>query len=115
MTEKMFIPKEKKLLNPKIDSTFKTIFTRDGESSQVALRSLVGAIIGHEPEEVTVIGNELPEEVIYAKNIRLDLRCRMPDGSHIALEMQTCPRCTRSCSPTFPSLGKTATSSRHSP
>ena len=87
----MFIPKGKKLLDPKIDSTFKTIFTKDGESSQVALRSLVGAIIGHEPDEVTVVGNELPVEVMYAKSIRLDLQCRMKDGSHIALEMQTCP------------------------
>lgn len=91
MTEnKIFIPKDKKLLDPRIDSTFKSIFTSEGEKSKDALRLLVGAIVGHEPEEVEVLNNELPIEVLYAKDIRLDLQCRMSDGNRINVEMQTC-------------------------
>lgn len=69
MENKIFIPKDKKLLDPRIDSTFKSIFTSEGEKSNDALRLLVGAIIGHEPEEVVVMNNELPTEVLYAKDI----------------------------------------------
>ena len=36
------------------------------------------------------MNNELPSEVLYAKDIRLDLQCRMPDGERINIEMQTC-------------------------
>ena len=90
MTEKMFIPKDRNLLDPKKDSTFKTLFGGEGESSKIALKSLVTAIIGHEPESVEVINNELPKEVDEAKDIRLDLQCKMEDGSRIDVEIQTC-------------------------
>ena len=90
MKEKIFIPKDKNLLDPKVDSTFKSLFTHEGAGSKIALKSLVTAIIGYEPETVEVINNELPKELIYAKDIRLDLQCKMPDGSRINVEMQTC-------------------------
>ena len=90
MKENFYIPKDKKLLDPKIDSTFKTIFTHEGPGSKIALRSLVAAIIGHEPATVEVVNNELPKEYVYAKDIRLDLQCKMTDGSRINVEMQTC-------------------------
>ena len=90
MKEKVFIPENKNLLDPKIDSTFKTIFTHESQGSKIALKSLVAAIIGHEPETVDVVNNELPKEYVYAKDIRLDLQCKMADGSRINVEMQTC-------------------------
>ena len=90
MENKIYIPKGKKLLDPKVDSTFKTLFTREGKSAKIALRALVKTIIGHEPEAVEVINSELPKDIENAKNIRLDLQCRMSDGSRIDLEMQTC-------------------------
>ena len=91
MENKIFIPKDAELLDPKMDSTFKTLFTRDSRGSGIALRSLVSAIIGNEPASVEVINNELPKEVLYAKEIRLDLQCKMEDGSRIDIEIQTCP------------------------
>lgn len=91
MENKIFIPKDADLLDPKMDSTFKTLFTRDSRGSGIALRSLVSAIIGNEPASVEVINNELPKEVLYAKEIRLDLQCKMEDGSRIDIEIQTCP------------------------
>ena len=91
MTEKIFIPKDRNLLDPKKDSIFKTLFAGEGESSKIALKSLVTAIIGYEPESVEVINNELPKEMDEAKDIRLDLQCKMEDGSRIDVEIQTCP------------------------
>ena len=90
MENKIFIPKDKKLLDPKVDSTFKSLFTHEGAGSKIALKSLVTAIIGYEPETVEVVNNELSKELIYAKDIRLDLQCKMADGSKINVEMQTC-------------------------
>ena len=90
MTEKIDIPKDKNLLDPKVDSTFKALFTHEGKGSKIALKSLVAAIIGHEPETVEVINNELPKEFTFAKDIRLDIQCKMADGSRINVEMQTC-------------------------
>ena len=90
MEKKIYIPEDKKLLDPRIDSTFKSLFTRGEEKSKDALKQLVGAIIGHEPKSVEVMNNELPAEVLYAKDIRLDLQCRMSNDERINIEMQTC-------------------------
>ena len=43
MTEKVYIPEDKKLLDPKVDSTFKTLFTHEGPGSKIALKGLVKA------------------------------------------------------------------------
>lgn len=91
MGEKIFIPKDHDLLNPKVDSTFKTLFIRDGEKSKVALRSLARAIIGYEPQTVDVLNGEMPKNIEKAKDIRLDLLCKMKDGDIINIEIQTCP------------------------
>lgn len=90
MSERFFIPPDRMLLDPKIDSIFKTIFTQDCEASRIALKGLVTAIIGYEPEEITVINSEPPKDIITAKDIRLDLNCRMSNGEQINIEMQTC-------------------------
>ncbi|MBQ6905223.1 MAG: Rpn family recombination-promoting nuclease/putative transposase [Spirochaetia bacterium] len=90
MQNKIYIPKDKNLLDPKVDSTFKTLFIKDGEASKTALKGLVRAITGHKPEDVTIINNELPKDIENAKNIRLDLQCRLAGGERIGIEMQTC-------------------------
>ena len=90
MAERIYIPKDKNLLDPKVDSTFKTLFIQEGQSSKIALKSIIKAAIGYEPETVEVINNELPKDIENAKNIRLDLQCRMSDGERIGIEMQTC-------------------------
>ena len=89
MSEKIFIPYDMKLLDPKIDSTFKTLFTRSDPGSETALKGLVKAVTGYEPEEITILNSELPKDIAHAKDIRLDLSCRMKDGSLIDIEMQT--------------------------
>ena len=90
MAEKIYIPKDKNLLDPKVDSTFKTLFTKQGEKSKNALKKLIGAIINHEPKEIQVLNTELPQDIKDAKDIRLDIRCQMSDGEIINIEMQTC-------------------------
>lgn len=89
MENKEFIPKDMSLLNPKVDSTFKTLFTNEGDESRVALKSLIGAIIGHKPETVEIVNNEPSKDIEDAKDIRLDLQCQMPDGERIDIEIQT--------------------------
>lgn len=91
MEKKFFIPKDKNLLDPKRDSIFKTLFTKSGQGTKNALKSLVKAIVGYEPKDVEVINNELAKDVSYAKDIRLDLQCKMQDGSRVNVEIQTCP------------------------
>ncbi len=90
MPEKVFIPRDKNLLDPRVDSTFKTLFIQESPGAKKALKSLIGAIIGYEPETVEVVNNELPKDIENAKSIRLDLQCRMADGNRINIEMQTC-------------------------
>ena len=90
MTEKIFIPKDYDLLDPKEDSTFKTLFIQEGEKAQIALKSLIKAIIGREPKTVRVLNTELPKDIKRVKDIRLDLQCEMEDGDLINIEMQTC-------------------------
>ena len=90
MAEKFFIPKDCDLLDPKEDSTFKTLFIQEGEKTKIALKSLIKAIIGREPRTVQVIDSELPKNIKKAKDIRLDLQCKMEDGDLINIEMQTC-------------------------
>ena len=90
MAENYFIPKDCDLLDPKEDSTFKTLFIQEGEKTKIALKSLIKAIIGREPRTVQVIDNELPKNIKKAKDIRLDLQCKMEDGDLINIEMQTC-------------------------
>ena len=89
MEKKIFIPKDKDLTDPKKDSTFKTLFTKSGLGTKMALKNLVKALIDREPEDVMVINNELPKEVDEGKDIRLDLQCRMADGDLINIEIQT--------------------------
>ena len=90
MTEKIFIPKDYDLLDPKEDSTFKTLFIQEGEKAQIALKSLIKAIIGREPKTVRVLNSELPKDIKRVKDIRLDLQCEMEDDDRINIEMQTC-------------------------
>ena len=90
MTDKIFIPKDRNLLDPTEDSIFKTLFTQSGQGTKTALKNLVMAVTGHEPEDVEVINNELEKDTKEAKNIRLDLQCRMKNGDLVNIEIQTC-------------------------
>ena len=90
MIEKFFIPEDFDLLDPKEDSTFKTLFIQEGEKAQIALKSLIKAIIGREPKVVMVLNSELPKDIKRVKDIRLDLQCEMEDSDRINIEMQTC-------------------------
>ena len=89
MPQKIFIPKDRNLIDPKKDSVFKSLFIQSGHGTKMALKNLVKAITGLEPEDVMVINNELPKEVEESKDIRLDLQCRMADGDLVNIEIQT--------------------------
>ena len=89
MPQKIFIPKDRNLIDPKKDSVFKSLFIQSGHGTKMALKNLVKEITGLEPEDVMVINNELPKEAEESKDIRLDLQCRMADGNLVNIEIQT--------------------------
>lgn len=72
------------LLNPRIDVVFKMLFTRE----PVLLRSMLEAVLARRIGSTEVLNPEIPGDLIHEKNITLDVRVLLDDGSHIDVEMQ---------------------------
>ena len=80
--------KEFKMLNPRLDGTFKAIFTQDTDDSRNALKSFLSAMIGRTVTEVTVRENEPAENFEGQKGIRYDINCIFDDSTRAQVEMQ---------------------------
>ena len=80
--------KKFRMLNPRLDGTFKAIFTQDTDDSRNALRSFLSAMIGRTVTEVTVRENEPAENFEGQKGIRYDINCMFDDGTRAQVEMQ---------------------------
>ena len=76
------------MLNPRLDGTFKAIFTQDTDDSRNALRSFLSAMIDRTVTEVTVRENESAENFEGQKGIRYDINCMFDDGTRAQVEMQ---------------------------
>jgi predicted transposase/invertase (TIGR01784 family) len=76
------------MLNPRLDGTFKAIFTQDTDDSRNALRSFLSAMIDRTVTEVTVRENEPAENFEDQKGIRYDINCMFDDGTRAQVEMQ---------------------------
>jgi predicted transposase/invertase (TIGR01784 family) len=77
---------EADILPPSDDRVFKLILT--SPDSKPVLTDLIQAIIKRPVTEVFVRNNEIPVEDTEEKAERLDVNCRIDDGSQIDLEMQ---------------------------
>ena len=77
-----------KLLNPRLDSNFKAIFTQPTEESRIALKSFLTAAIGRKVMHVNVIENEPSKEFDAQRNIRYDINCTFDDGESAQIELQ---------------------------
>jgi len=74
------------ILPPSDDRIFKLILTK--EESKPVLMDLISAIIGRKVMDVVVRNNEPPSQDTQEKEERLDVNCRIEDGTQIDVEMQ---------------------------
>lgn len=80
------LPKDLDILPPSDDRVFKLILSP--ETSKPILKDLISSIIQRPVIEVEVRNSEIPPEDNQEKAERLDVNCRIDDGSQIDLEMQ---------------------------
>lgn len=80
------LPKDLDILPPSDDRVFKLILSP--ETSKPILKDLISSIIQRPVIEVEARNSEIPPEDSQEKAERLDVNCRIDDGSQIDLEMQ---------------------------
>jgi len=80
------LPMETDILPPSDDRIFKLILT--SPNAKPVLMDLISAIIKRPVVDVIVRNNELPAGDVEKKAERLDVNCRIDDGSQVDLEMQ---------------------------
>ena len=80
------LPMGADILPPSDDRVFKLILT--DPKAKPGLIKLISAIIGRNVVDVTLYPNEPPAGSVYEKAERLDINCKIDDGSQVNLEMQ---------------------------
>ena len=80
------LPMDLDILPPSDDRVFKLILT--SPEAKPALMDLISSIIKRPVIDVEVRNNELPASDTEEKAERLDVNCRIDDGSQVDLEMQ---------------------------
>ena len=80
------LPLEADILPPSDDRVFKLILT--APEAKPVLTDLISAIIKRPVTDVVIRNSELPVEDTREKAERLDVNCKLDDGSQIDLEMQ---------------------------
>lgn len=80
------LPMDIDILPPDDDRIFKLLMT--SPEAKPGLMKLISGVIGREVVDVMIHNNELPPGDIEEKAERLDVNCKINDGSQINLEMQ---------------------------
>ena len=75
------------LLNPRIDSTFKALFTQPTEESRNALHSFLEAATERKIKSVELTANEAPIAFEKQRDVSYDILCIFEDGQPANLEM----------------------------
>lgn len=73
-----------RVLSPTNDLVFKEFLERE----TLLLRSMLGAVLGEEVAELTLINNELHGELAHDKTIVIDVRVVLTSGRRVIIEMQ---------------------------
>ncbi|MDR1531507.1 MAG: Rpn family recombination-promoting nuclease/putative transposase [Clostridiales bacterium] len=76
------------LLDPKIDSVFKAIFTTDSEESRTALACFLSAVLGRKVTKVTIGNNEPAVNGLGDKQSVFDVHVRFEFEDEADIEMQ---------------------------
>ena len=76
------------LLNPRVDSTFKALFTQDTEESRAAMHFFLEAATERRIKSWSLTANEPPSEFSGQKGLSYDIACEFDDGMAADIEMQ---------------------------
>ena len=76
------------LLNPRIDSTFKALFTQNTQDSREALHAFLEAATNSKIETVELKPNDAPQLFDGQRRISYDILCTLDNGQHVNIEMQ---------------------------
>ena len=79
---------EGKLLNPRIDSTFKAMFTQNTEESRGALKSFLEAVIGVKINKLSLEPTSAPTGYKGQRDVYYDILCTFEDEQVANIEMQ---------------------------
>lgn len=74
-------------LDPKLDVVFKRLLTRE----PLLLVDMLSSILARPIGNVSILNPEIPGEHPFDKQIAMDIRARLNDGSRVDLEMQRWP------------------------
>ena len=75
-------------LNLRNDIVFKSFFSKECKESAYCRRKMLSAVIGREVKETKVLNPELLPTRTDGKYPRLDIHCKLEDGSEVDVEMQ---------------------------
>lgn len=76
------------LLNPRVDSTFKALFSQPTPESRAALRSFLEAATERKITKCTLSSSDAPVEFIGQRGVSYDILCEFADGLAANIEMQ---------------------------
>ena len=76
------------LLNPRIDSTFKALFTQPTKESRAALHSFLEAATEEKIKSFELTANDAPVSYNGQRNVSYDIACVLDDGRIAEIEMQ---------------------------
>ena len=96
MTQKFFMSEEEyasqagtgALLNPRMDSTFKALFTQKTEDSYEAMRSFLSAATERTVISWKLTANDVPMNFSCQRDVSYDISCEFDDGMAADIEMQ---------------------------
>lgn len=80
--------KKGKLLNPRMDSTFKALFTQPTEESKKALHSFLEAVLVRDIDEVKFEPNDAVQQFGTQRDADYDINVRFSTGESAEIEMQ---------------------------
>lgn len=76
-----------RLLNPRIDSTFKALFTQPTRESRGALKSFLEAATERKIKNFSLEPNDSPVGFLEQRGVSYDILCEFDDGIHADIEM----------------------------
>ena len=85
---RMARPRAGALLNPRVDTTFKALFTQDTDDSRGALRSFLEAATEKAIRTVELRPNDAPKGCDGQRGVSFDVLCVFDDGQPADIEMQ---------------------------
>lgn len=81
-------PSPTALLSPTCDASFKAMFTQQTKESDAALKDFISVLLGRTIQEIELLPNEPPVDVITENQMSFDVSAKFDDGERVDLEIQ---------------------------